>query len=230
MPKRKVVSLVSGGMDSCTTMAKLAIEDWEVYPLYINYGQTAFPKEIESAKNYIKVLQERFKNLYNLEIVEISLPFLKVSLTGATSVTKETDEDFHTMESKKIDWVPARNIIFLTVASSYCELLKSRNISIGSYKEDEMPSYPDSSREFFDALEVALTKGMYGDKFNIITPFIDSFKWGMVKYSKENKLPIELTWSCYEASNEHCGLCRNCIDREKAFKKAGVVDPTKYKE
>ncbi|MBI1971762.1 MAG: 7-cyano-7-deazaguanine synthase [Candidatus Aenigmarchaeota archaeon] len=224
----KVASLISGGMDSCTTMAKLVLDGWEVYPIYVNYGQVASSEEVKAAKKYIENLQKSNKNLHDIEIVQLSLPFLKIAMTGSRKVTNINEEDFHTMEAKKVDWVPARNIIFLTVASSYCGMLDCRNISIGAYKEDEMPPYPDSSREFFDALEDALTKGMYGDKFNIVTPFVDSFKWDLVKYSKENNLPIEITWSCYEAGDEHCGLCRNCIDRKKSFQKANTKDPTKY--
>ena len=226
--KKSVVSLVSGGMDSCTTMAKLVLDDWEVYPVYFSYGQIAFAKELEAAKRYIETLQAKYENLHDLELVELSLPFLKVALTGSRDPTMANEENFNSMESKKIDWVPARNVIFLTIASSYCELLKCRNISIGAYKEDEMPPYPDSSREFFDSLEVALTKGLYGDKFNILTPFIQSYKWDFVKYSKENHLPVEITWSCYGAGKEHCELCRNCVDRKKAFQKANIEDPTKY--
>ena len=226
--KKLVVSLLSGGMDSCTTMSKLLLEGWKVYPIYFSYGQTAFQKELEAAKHYTETLQAKYKSLHDLEIIKLILPFLKVALTGLRNPTMSNEEDFNSMESKKIDWVPARNVIFLTIASSYCELLKCRNISIGAYKEDEMPPYPDSSRDFFDSLETALTKGLYGEKFNILTPFIGSFKWDFIKYSKENHLPIEVTWSCYGAGNEHCGLCRNCVDRKKAFQKAGVEDPTKY--
>ncbi len=224
----KIVSLISGGMDSCTTAARLAIEGWDVHPLFVDYSQKSLTQEREAISKYVKELQKRKLNVHDVEIVKLNLPFLKVALTGGNEITKKTDADFHTMEAKKVDWVPARNIIFLTVASSYCEMLDCRNISIGAYKEDEMPPYPDSSRKFFDALEDALTKGMYGDKFGIVTPFVDSFKWDLVKYSKENNLPIGITWSCYEAGNEHCGLCRNCIDRKKAFEKAKIADSTRY--
>lgn len=226
--KNAVVSLVSGGMDSCTTMAKFVIDGWNVFPLHIRYGQVASKNELKSAKKYIRTLQEEYDNLNGLQVVTMSIPFLKVALTGTTKVSKSTDRDFHSLLSKKVDWVPSRNIIFLSIAASYCEMVKSRSISFGAYREDELPPYPDSSPTFFSSMEDSLNKGIYGDHFHIETPFANSLKSEIVIFSSRNNLPVQYTWSCYEAGSAHCGLCRNCIDRRKAFEKSGIPDPTHY--
>ncbi|MBI4018750.1 MAG: 7-cyano-7-deazaguanine synthase [Candidatus Aenigmarchaeota archaeon] len=225
---QKIVSLVSGGMDSCTTMAKAAMDGNHIYPLFFNYGQKSAKMEVTAAQNYINELRKRSVNINTLQIVTISMPFLRVALTGTGNITKAADKDFHSMESKKIDWVPARNVIFLTIASSYCEIVKARCITIGAYKEDEMPPYPDSSREFFDSMEISLSRGIYGDKFEIRTPFLHNFKWDMITFSKANGLPVDVTWSCYESGEKHCGACRNCLDRKNAFEKVMAPDVTEY--
>lgn len=224
----RVVSLVSGGMDSCTTAGRLSLEGFEVYPIFVDYSQRALRREHKAAALYVEDLRHRLDNVHELEVAYTRLPFLRSSLVGTAEVTKATDPDFGSMDSKKIDWVPARNIILISIAASYCEAVNAGKISIGAYKEDEMPPYPDSSREFFDEMQLALSKGMYGQGLEITTPFIDSFKWDMIRYARDNSLPTELTWSCYEDAEAHCGDCRNCVDRKKAFLTADVEDPTKY--
>lgn len=224
----KVVSLLSGGIDSCTTASKLAIDGFDVFPLFVDYGQRAVQREINAAEGYVSEVRARIEKMHALSTANVSMPFLRSSLVGTADVEKNTGENFGTMESKKVDWVPARNIILITLAASYCETVGARKISIGAYREDEMPPYPDSSRDFFDVMQQALTSGMYGDAFEIVTPFIDSFKWDLLTYSRDKNLPTHLTWSCYENLQSHCGYCRNCVDRKKAFDKAGIKDPTIY--
>ncbi len=224
----KVVSLLSGGIDSCTTAARLAIDGFEVFPLFVDYGQRAVQRERAAAEAYVSEVRAKIKTMHALSTAALDMPFLRSSLVGTVAVEKSTNINFDTVESKKIDWVPARNIILITLGASYCETIGNRKISIGAYKEDEMPPYPDSSREFFDVMQQALTKGMYGDAFEIVTPFGDSFKWDMLTYSRTRNLPTQLTWSCYEDRENHCGCCRNCVDRKKAYDKAGIEDPTVY--
>ena len=219
---------MSGGVDSCTTASKLAIDGFDVFPLFVNYGQRAAQREIRAAKGYVSEACAKIKNLHTLSTANVSMPFLMSSLVGTVDVEKSTNDNFDTIESKKIDWVPARNIILITLAASYCETVGARKISIGAYREDEMPPYPDSSREFFDVMQQALSRGMYGDVFEIVTPFINSFKWDLLTYARNMNLPTHLTWSCYESLESHCGRCRNCVDRKKAFDKAGIDDPTIY--
>jgi len=224
----KVVALMSGGLDSCTTAARLAIEGHEVFPLFVNYRQRAASREKEAAKKYLLHAMEKISALNGLAEAEVSMPFLRSSLVGSAEITKKDDTTFHSLEAKKVDWAPARNIVLISIAAAYCETIGARAISIGAYKEDEMPPYPDSSREFFDSMQRSLSKGMYGDGFEIVTPFIDSYRWDMVRYSGKNSLPIELTWSCYDNLDVHCGSCRNCVDRKKAFHNARVEDLTQY--
>jgi len=223
----KVVSLLSGGLDSSVTMSRLAIEGHEIFPLFIDYGQTSREREFEGAQSYLRKLSH--ERINPLRRISADLSFLNTSLLGTKSVTRESDENFHTLSSKKIDWVPARNIIFLSLAASYAESVDSRAVSIGAYKEDEMPPYPDSSPEFLESMQVSLSRGLYdSDNFQILAPFIDLFKWDTVAYANEHGLPIENTWSCYQNGTFHCGTCRNCTDRKKAFEKAEITDPTLY--
>lgn len=227
MRNRKIISLISGGMDSCTVVGRLAIEGYEVFPIYVDYGQKVKKRELNAAKKYLDFLQRKKYNVHDLVVSRVSLPFLKIPMTGHGQIPKSNEKNFFSLSSKKIDYVPGRNIIFLSIATSYAIVVGSDKISIGAYKEDELPPYPDSSREFFDSMEKTLSLGTY-IKVKIITPFINQYKWDIVKYSEKHGLPIHLTWSCYENGKRHCGMCRNCVDRKKAFRKAGVEDPTEY--
>lgn len=224
----KVVALVSGGMDSTTTAARLVLENNDVFPLFIDYGQLARERERHAASEYVAQLRKRCKKMQPLQEAFVDLPFLRSSLVGTTEIAKTGGAAFSDIESKKIDWVPARNIVLLSIAASYCETVGARSISIGAYKEDQLPPYPDSSREFFDEMQEALTKGMYGGPFRIVTPFGDEFRRELVVYSAQNGLPIDATWSCYDRKDAHCGECRNCDDRKRAFAQAGVADTTVY--
>lgn len=222
MKKSKIVSLISGGLDSCTTTGKLAIKGNEIYPIFIDYGQKAFKKELDAAKKYLNFLRKKY-DVHKLVVSKISLPFLKIPMTGYGKIPKTNKKN--TTENEKINFVPSRNIIFISIASSYANLIKAKKISIG-YCENE-PSYPDCDIEFFNLMEKSLSKGTY-DKIKILTPFSGKYKKDIVKYSKKHNLPVHFTWSCFEDKKYHCGLCKNCKERKNAFEITGLKDPTEY--
>lgn len=225
MMKHKVVVLTSGGIDSCALNALLMMYDlWDVYPIFFGYQQLSEKRELMAASDFL--VKVGVKN--ELTSCGIRPDFLQIPMTGHGRMPLVTDKDFQ--QTKHLDWVPHRNLIFLTVAAQYASVVGTSMLAIGSHKEELYP-HPDSARPFLDVMEKALTLSD-GKKhqWKILTPFVYRgwYKWDVVKWCKENNLPLELTWTCYQGKKKHCGVCRGCYDRKQAFKKAGVKDRTEY--
>ncbi|MCD6398948.1 MAG: 7-cyano-7-deazaguanine synthase [Candidatus Aenigmarchaeota archaeon] len=104
MKNKKIVSLISGGMDSCTVVGKLAIEGYEVFPIYIDYGQKVKKKELSAVRRYLNFLEKKY-TVHNLIISKVSLPFLRIPMLGYGKIPKYYEDNFLTLSSKKIDYV-----------------------------------------------------------------------------------------------------------------------------
>jgi len=222
---KKVVVLTSGGIDSCALNVYLHKESWDVYPMFFHYGQVGWTTEAKAAMMFLKSIGiKRWAHMI------ITNPKLKIPMTGHGRMPLMTDEDFE--KTKHLDWVPHRNLIFLTLAAQYASIVGTSTLAIGSHKEELFP-HPDSARGFLDVMEEALELSD-GNKHRwyILTPFVEKgwYKWDVVKWMYENNLPLKYTYTCYQGREKHCGVCRGCYDRKTAFRKAGVTDPTQYEE
>jgi len=223
---KKVVVLTSGGIDSCALNEFLLRNKWDVYPIFCGYGHLSEKNELVAATDFLSRIG--VKTL--LPIGTVRGDYLQIPMTGHGRMPLVTDKDFQ--ETKHLDWVPHRNLIFLTVAAQYASVIGASTLAIGSHKEELFP-HPDSARSFLDTMEKALTLSD-GKKhqWKILTPFVDLgwYKWDIVRWCYANNLPLELTWTCYKGGLKHCGVCRGCYDRKTAFRKAGVPDPTEYEK
>ena len=125
-------------------------------------------------------------------------------------------------------YVPARNIIFLSLAASYAEAVTASAIFIGANAID-YSGYPDCRPNFLNAYEDALKKGLKagveGKPIKIYAPLIKKTKAQIVQLGQKLKVPYQLTWSCYSGEKSPCGHCDSCLLREKGFKEAGIKDP-----
>jgi len=236
MARPEVVVLTSGGIDSCALCAYLKRERWDVYPLFVDYGQLGSAEEELAVRTFLQEI-----NL-NAKIVRVRNPELKIPMTGHGRQPQSTDEDFK--ETKDLDWVPHRNFVFLVLAAQYASLIGTRTLAIGSHKEEWWEQFPDSKRETLDQIAKALTLSEgKGKKWEILTPFVDRgwYKWDVVKWCAKNKLPLKYTYTCFKGRPKlkrktedvrkklkHCGLCRGCYDRKAVFIRAKVSDPTMY--
>jgi len=128
-------------------------------------------------------------------------------------------------------YVPARNIIFLSLALAYAENIDADAIFIGANAVD-WSGYPDCRPEFINAfkkvIETGTKSGIEGRKIDIKAPIIDLPKSEIIKRGMELGAPLELTWSCYKGGEKACGKCDSCLLRLKGFKEAGHKDPLKY--
>ncbi len=220
----KAVVLLSGGLDSTTTLAIALKDGYDVYPITFRYGQR-HNREIESAKKICEYYG------LNLKIVEINLREIGGSaLTDNMDVPKNRSMKEISSEIP-VTYVPARNTIFLSIALGYAEVLDADRIYIGVNALD-YSGYPDCRPEYIEEFnklsKLATKRGVEGKTIEIVAPLINMKKGEIIKKGMELKVPYELTWSCYEGKEKACGKCDSCLLRLKGFMDAGEKDPLEY--
>ncbi len=220
----RCVVLLSGGLDSSTTLVIAIHDGCEVHALSFYYGQR-HARELESAKKIAKHYGVKHK------IIKIDL-----SSIGGSALT---DERIEVPERKLEDiekeipvtYVPARNTIFLSYALAYGEVIGADYIYIGVNALD-YSGYPDCRPEYIRAFEEAAKlgtkRGVEGKPIKIKTPLINLTKAEIIKKGMELGVPYELTWSCYRGGEKACGRCDSCLLRLKGFMEAGYEDPLEY--
>ena len=219
----KAVVLLSGGLDSTVTMAIAIDEGMEVAPLSFRYGQR-HTKELDSAAAVCRHYGVRGS------VIDIDMSSFRSALTDK-SIDVPSDRKGKLEENIPITYVPARNIIFLSIAAGLCESIGAEAIYIGANAID-YSGYPDCRPEFFRSFEDTLAKGTKagteGRAPEIRTPIIGFSKADIVKKGKELNAPLNLTWSCYNGGNKACGRCDSCRLRLKGFREAGFKDEILY--
>lgn len=220
----KAVVLLSGGLDSTTCLAQSIADGNEPIALSFRYGQR-HTKELKSAANV--AAHYGVKHI----IIDMDLSMFHSALTDMSlDVPENRDED--SMGSDiPITYVPARNIIMLSVAAGVCESFGADKIYIGVNSVD-YSGYPDCRPEFIKAFEDAINKGtkagVEGHPIKIVTPIQYASKSDIVKLGKKLDAPLHLTWSCYEGGEKACGKCDSCQLRLKGFADAGYKDEIEY--
>lgn len=224
----RAIVLFSGGLDSTTCLA-LAVKKYgaeNVTALSLYYGQK-HSKEIECAKQIVKY--------YNVKHIEFDVKEIftksKCTLINGNADIPETSYSEQLKETggnPVSTYVPFRNGLFLSIAASVALQNGCNVIYYGAHKDDAAGNaYPDCTTQFNNAISRAIFYGS-GNGIKIIAPFINKNKADIVKKGIKNKVPYEMTWSCYKGEEKPCGKCGTCIDRIKAFEINGLKDPLKY--
>ncbi|ADG81813.1 7-cyano-7-deazaguanine synthase QueC [Thermincola potens] len=219
----KAVVLLSGGLDSTVCMSVAQKQGYELYPISFLYGQR-HSREIECAKKVAEYYQVK-KHL----IITTNMDSIGGSALTANIDVPEGDEN---RSEIPVTYVPARNLIFLSYALGYAEVIGAEKIFIGVNAVD-YSGYPDCRPEFierFQQLADYSTKAATQDKreIKIEAPLLNLTKAEIVKLGVANKAPLELTTSCYRGGEKACGRCDSCLLRLKGFKEAGLKDPIPY--
>jgi 7-cyano-7-deazaguanine synthase len=226
----KAVVLLSGGIDSATTLALARGEGFEPYALSFDYGQR-HRCELEAASRVAQALgvQRHFVTRIDLGM------FGGSALTSDIPVPKNRGPEQMTAEIP-ITYVPARNTIFLCFALAWCEVLQAEDIFIGVNAVD-YSGYPDCRPEFLTAFErtadLATKAGIEGQaKYRVHAPLMRMSKAEIIRTGHEAGVDFSLTHSCYDPSPEKmaCGACDSCLLRRQGFREAGLPDPAKYKD
>ena len=221
----RAVVLLSGGLDSATTLAIARAEGYECHALSFDYGQRHVC-ELESAKKVAAALGAAQHLTLRLDLRAIG----GSALTADIDVPKgRSDEAMST--GIPVTYVPARNTIFLSHALAWAEVLGAEDVYIGVNALD-YSGYPDCRPEFTEAFEklanLATQAGVEGrSRFRVHTPLIELSKAQIVARAYELNVDLSLTWSCYapEPDGRACGLCDSCLLRKKGFAEARLADP-----
>lgn len=221
---KKAVILLSGGLDSTTTLAIAKAEGFEPYTLTFRYGQR-HSIEIEAAEKVSSAMGAKGHIVVDMDLRQIG----GSALTSDIDVPKKRTPGEITRDIP-VTYVPARNIIFLSFALAYAETTGASDIFIGVNALD-YSGYPDCRPEFIEAFEkmtnLGTKAGVEGKIFKIHTPLIRMTKAEIIKKGTELGVDYSLTHSCYDPTPEGlpCGECDSCLLRKKGFAEAGMKDP-----
>jgi len=216
---RKVIVLVSGGVDSVSALYWARRERDVVGALSFHYGAKHNDREIPFAEWHCRE-QGVHHRLVRLDI--IGECFASDLLTGGGDVP-----DGHYEEaSMRRTVVPFRNGIMLSVAAGYAESVGAEGVVIAAHAGDHA-IYPDCREAFMRAMEDALRLGTYAG-IELVRPFIAMKKAEIVAAGHGFGVDFSRTWSCYKGGAVHCGRCGTCVERREAFLLAGLADPTEY--
>lgn len=222
--ERKALVVCSAGLDS-TAAAKVMIDDgYDVTLLHFKYRHRAESREADCLKKIAAFLKCKYL------IVDTSLfkDVIGHSSLTETSTKIVTDGEGEAGAEFAHEWVPARNLIFLSIATAIAEGNGFETIVLGNNLE-ESGAYPDNEMIFINKLNQVMPYATnYQHQVQIKMPVGNLMKHEIVKLGLTNGTPFELTWSCYEGGSHHCGKCGPCYMRKKAFEINGEKDPITY--
>lgn len=224
---KKAVVLLSGGLDSSTTMAIARDKGYEVYALSFRYGQR-HQTEIEASKKIAQSLGAARHVILDIDLRS----FGKSALTDNIDVPKSQDVS-QIGHDIPVTYVPARNTIFLSFALAFAETLGARDIFIGINAID-YSGYPDCRPAFIAAFEnvanLGTKAGVEGDSFTIHAPLVHMTKAQIIRQGMSLGVDYSLTTTCYDPSpdGKACGSCEACLLRREGFRQAGLRDPIDY--
>ncbi len=213
MNRPRAVILLSGGLDSATTLAIAQSEGFDCYALSFRYGQR-HAAELDAARRVAKSLGAAKHVILDIDLRQ----FGGSALTSDIPVPKDRPLD----ETIPVTYVPARNTIFLSFALAWAEVLGAQDIFIGVNALD-YSGYPDCRPEYIAAFQqmagLATKAGVEGARVRVHTPLIEMRKADIIRKGLELGVDYELTFSCYDPTPDGmpCGHCDSCRIREQGF-------------
>jgi 7-cyano-7-deazaguanine synthase len=227
---KRVVLLQSGGLDSCYLACLFSRYRFEeIHHIFVDYGQNARVQELASAQRIVKAYGGV------LHQVKIDLPWLEEAtlLNGHTVELYDVDRR---MGAVKVGtYVPMRNHVLLSIASSLAEVLKIKYIASGldgsqNVKGEPLGGTTDKHPNFVTKLEQSLTEGSalkHIDKehFELIVPILGNDKTDTILQGYFINCDFSLSWTCYNDSEKPCGACPSCMDRKLSFEALNLEDP-----
>ena len=207
----KALVLLSGGIDSATALYMTRQQYSEVYSMNMVYEET-YDSEAEASKKLAA-------DAHVKEHLSVHLPLFK-----------DLEKRYHPPPSQTISsaYLPARNMVFYGVAAAYAETLGASKIVFGS-NADDAKELPDATPSFIrlmnELIKAGTRAGAEGTIIEIVNPLLTCSKTEVLKLAIKLKVPLQLTWSCYENAKTPCGKCRGCRMRSEAFSAVGVIDP-----
>jgi len=226
---KKAVVLLSGGLDSATTLAIAKNKGFDCHALTFRYGQR-HKIEIQAAINIAKSLDAIQHRIIDIDLAQ----FGGSAITDHNINVPKDNQNPAKSQNIPITYVPARNTIFLSYALAWAEVLAAFDIFIGVNSTD-YSGYPDCRAEFINAFQKTANLATAAavenrGKFNIHTPIINMTKDKIISTGSRLGVDFSLTHSCYDPdkNGRSCGKCDSCKLRLKGFDKASITDPIEY--
>ncbi|WFE27684.1 7-cyano-7-deazaguanine synthase QueC [Solwaraspora sp. WMMD791] len=220
---RKVVLVLSGGLDSTVLAHRLRAEGCDLTMLSFNYGQS-HRRELEFAYRTAASLGGAHR------IVQLGAIAELLAGSSLTDPAVAMPDGHYSDSSMRATVVSNRNAIMLDVAVAHAVAIGANAVAFGAHAGDH-PIYPDCRPSFVAAYEQMVrvaNEGFIDSDFVVLAPFINASKSQIVAEGARLGVPFEDTWSCYRGGARHCGRCGTCVERREAFFVANVADPTEY--
>jgi 7-cyano-7-deazaguanine synthase len=221
---KNAVILLSGGLDSATTLELARQQNFACYALSVDYGQRHHA-ELAAARRVAQALGAVEQRVISIDLTG----FGGSALTDARIAVPEQPT-----QGIPLTYVPARNTIMLSLALAWAEVLQAQDIFIGVNAVD-YSGYPDCRPEYIEAFErmanLATKAAVEGKRLTLHAPLLHLSKPGIIKRGAQLGVDYSLTVSCYQADGEGraCGVCDSCRLRRAGFEAAGMADPTRYR-
>lgn len=225
--QKQAIVLLSGGLDSATTLAIAQSTGFDCFALSFSYGQR-HSAELNAAR---KIASQ--SKIIEHKIFDIDLSTFKGSALTDNELEVPQDGLIENRDKIPVTYVPARNTIFLSIALAWAEVLKVEDLFIGVNAVD-YSGYPDCRPEYIQAFQemanLATKAGVEGGMLKIHTPLVTLSKAEIIALGVQHNVDYSKTVSCYLADKEGraCGSCDSCYFRKQGFKDAGINDPTLY--
>lgn len=204
MEDNKAILLFSGGIDSTVLLFWLISRNFEVFPLFINYGQKSYEGELKAVNKILKDLNKQ-NNLLILDLHELKFVG-SGALVGEYPKNASSHDEWYTNE-----FFPNRNMILLSIATAYGYKINVFKIAIGVVGI----SYQDTTKSFLEAMKIILEQSIA--KYELIAPFAEQPRQKVIEEAYRLKVPLSKTFSCNATGNRHCLLCTSCYEREEAL-------------
>ncbi|MFQ5940152.1 MAG: 7-cyano-7-deazaguanine synthase [Nitrososphaerales archaeon] len=213
----KAIVLLSGGVDSAICLYWAKNQNYDVSALTLNYYDR-WVREIESSRELSRSA--------NTRLIEVEIPFVKEAFNVL-------GYDGGYVKDGDVRWpfyIPAKNLMFYSVAAHYAEYMNARWI-VGGHNKHDMQFYADATKGYISMLNRLLKDGCMlcdGSHYQITAPLADMEKRQVITLGMDMHVPLELTWSCHKKTEKHCGKCYGCKSRIEAFRACGAKDPVEY--
>jgi 7-cyano-7-deazaguanine synthase len=226
-PTGRAVILLSGGLDSATCLAVARAKGRECHAVAFDYGQR-HRGELARARRIAKALGAESFRVVKLDLAA----FGGSALTDRSIAVPKSRSVARMAREIPVTYVPARNLVMLSVATSLAETLGAQELFIGANAID-YSGYPDCRPPFLRAFErvarAGTKAGVEGRALRIRAPLLALSKAAIIKLGTRLGVPYGMTQSCYDpVRGKACGRCDACILRRRGFEEAGVPDPTEY--
>jgi 7-cyano-7-deazaguanine synthase len=228
----KAVVLLSGGLDSTTTLYQAIADGADcILAVSFDYGSKHAAKELTAAEYVVEYVDMNFGDVGIRQRVVV-MPNIfgggKSAVMGDIDMPMEEYRNYEGGEGESVTVVPFRNANLIAAATTIAEVGGYDRVYVGMHATDHGTwAYPDCTPEFLGATANAVYVGTL-HRVRLVFPLIWMTKAEVVTRAHLLDVPIDLTWSCYEGGEVHCGTCPTCLERIKAFQEAGIRDEVEY--